>query len=474
MCSATASFSCGTIECPDHGEDMPRILIVDDEKSIRGALRQVFEYEDHDVVTAEDGPEALERFQSFRPHVTFLDVKMSGLDGIEVLTRIRELNANACVVMISGHGTIDTAVEATHKGAFDFLEKPLDTGRLLVTLRNALELRGLTESVQLLRSEVGTRHEIVGASQAIRDVMERIDRVAPTDARVLITGDNGTGKELVARALHHSSSRRDAPFIEVNCAAIPSELIESELFGHMKGSFTGAVADHAGKFEQAQDGTLFLDEVGDMSLDAQAKVLRVLEEGVLTRVGGSKAVTVDVRVFAATNKELSKEIAEGRFREDLYYRLNVVPIEVPPLRERREDIEPLVEYFVSQAVGSNRGPSKTIEDEAIFRLETLDWPGNVRELRNTVERLLILSPGEAVRANDVDTLVAGTASGDGLGTALLNVEGFSEFKENAEMAYIAHKLHVNDWNVSETARRIGMPRSNLYKKIEKYRLNREE
>ena len=304
--------------------------------------------------------------------------------------------------------------------------------------------------------------------------MERIDRVAPTDARVLITGENGTGKELVARALHHSSSRRDAPFIEVNCAAIPSELIESELFGHMKGSFTGAVADHAGKFEQAQDGTLFLDEVGDMSLDAQAKVLRVLEEGVLTRVGGSKAITVDVRVFAATNKELSKEIAEGRFREDFYYRLNVVPILVPALRERREDIQPLVRYFVSQAVRSNHGPPKTIEDGAMARLEALDWPGNVRELRNTVERLLILSPGEAVCAEDVNALVAGTASGDPLGTALLNVEGFSEFKENAEMAYIAHKLHVNDWNVSETARRIGMPRSNLYKKIEKYRLNREE
>ncbi len=452
---------------------MPRILIVDDEESIRGALRQVFEYEDHEVVTAEDGPEALEFYESFRPHVTFLDVKMSGLDGLEVLSRIRDLDAHAWVVMISGHGTIDTAVEATHKGAFDFLEKPLDTGRLLVTLRNVLELRGLTESVQLLQSEVGPRHEIVGASQAIRDVMERIDRVAPTDARVLITGENGTGKELVARALHHSSSRREGPFIEVNCAAIPSELIESELFGHMKGSFTGAVADHAGKFEQAQDGTLFLDEVGDMSLDAQAKVLRALEEGVLTRVGGSKPITVDVRVFAATNKDLSKEIAEGRFREDFYYRLNVVPILVPALRERREDIQPLVRFFVSNAVRSNHGPPKTIEDGAMTRLEALDWPGNVRELRNTVERLLILSPGEAVRAEDVDALVTGTASSDTLGTALLNVEGFSEFKENAEMAYIAHKLHVNDWNVSETARRIGMPRSNLYKKIEKYGLNRE-
>ena len=453
---------------------MPRILIVDDEESIRGALRQVFEYEDHEVVTAEDGPEALEFYESFRPHITFLDVKMSGLDGLEVLSRIRDLDAHAWVVMISGHGTIDTAVEATHKGAFDFLEKPLDTGRLLVTLRNVLELRGLTESVQLLQSEVGPRHEIVGASQAIRDVMERIDRVAPTDARVLITGENGTGKELVARALHHSSSRREGPFIEVNCAAIPSELIESELFGHMKGSFTGAVADHAGKFEQAQDGTLFLDEVGDMSLDAQAKVLRALEEGVLTRVGGSKPITVDVRVFAATNKDLLKEIAEGRFREDFYYRLNVVPILVPPLRERREDIEPLVRFFVSNAVRSNHGPPKIIEDGAMTRLEALDWPGNVRELRNTVERLLILSPGEAVQAEDVDTLVTGTASRETLGTTLLNVEAFSDFKENAEMAYIAHKLHVNDWNVSETARRIGMPRSNLYKKIEKYGLNREE
>jgi len=453
---------------------MPRILIVDDEESIRGALRQVFEYEDHEVVTAEDGPEALEAYESFRPHITFLDVKMSGLDGLEVLSRIRDLDRNASVVMISGHGTIDTAVEATHKGAFDFLEKPLDTGRLLVTLRNVLELRGLAESVQLLRSEVGNRHEIVGGSQAIRDVMERIDRVAPTDARVLITGENGTGKELVARALHHASSRLDGPFIAVNCAAIPSELIESELFGHMKGSFTGAVADHAGKFEQAQDGTLFLDEVGDMSLDAQAKVLRVLEEGVLTRVGGSKAITVDVRVFAATNKELSTEIAEGRFREDLYYRLNVVPIVVPPLRERREDIEPLVRHFVSQAVASNHGPPKIFENGAMARLEALEWPGNVREVRNTVERLLILSPGETIRASDVDALVAGTASGDALGTALLNVEGFSEFKENAERAFIAHKLLVNDWNVSETARQIEMPRSNLYKKIEKYGLSREE
>ncbi len=453
---------------------MPRILIVDDEESIRGALRQVFEYEDHEVATAEDGPEALELFQSFHPHVTFLDVKMSGLDGLEVLSRIRGIDANACVVMISGHGTIDTAVDATHRGAFDFIEKPLDTGRLLVTLRNVLELRGLAESVQLLRSEVGTRHEIVGASQVLRDVMERIDRVAPTDARVLITGENGTGKELVARALHHSSSRRDAPFIEVNCAAIPSELIESELFGHMKGSFTGAVADHPGKFEQAQDGTLFLDEVGDMSSDAQAKVLRALEEGVVTRVGGSKPITVDVRVFAATNKDLSKEIAEGRFREDLFYRLNVVPILVPPLRERREDVKPLVTHFVAQAVRSNHGPPKTIEAEAMTRLEALDWPGNVRELRNTVERLLILSPGEAVGAEDVDALVAGTASGDALGQALLNVEAFGEFKEHAEMAYIAHKLRANDWNVSETARQIEMPRSNLYKKIEKYGLSRDD
>ena len=453
---------------------MSRILIVDDEESICDALRQVFEYEEHEVMTASDGPDALALYESFTPHVTFLDVKMSGLDGLEVLSRIRKLDASAHVVMISGHGTIDTAVDATQKGAFDFLEKPLDTDRLLVTLRNVLELRGLTESIQLLRSEVDSRLQIVGVSRAILDVLERVERVAPTDARVLITGENGTGKELIARALHRLSPRSEAPLVEVNCAAIPSELIESELFGHIKGSFTGAVADRAGRFEQAHEGTLFLDEIGDMSLAAQAKVLRALEEGVVTRVGGAKAISVDVRVIAATNKDLAEEITESRFREDLFYRLNVVPVMVPPLRERPEDIRPLIDHFVAQAVKANLVAPKVLEEAAIKRLEGLDWPGNVRELRNTIERLLILSPEDMIRAADVESLVVGDSSGGALGTALLGVETFSEFKEKAEMVYITHKLRDSDWNVSETARRIGMPRSNLYKKIEKYGLSRQE
>jgi two-component system nitrogen regulation response regulator NtrX len=452
---------------------MSRILIVDDEESICHALRQVFEYEGHKVETGSDGPEAIEFFQSFGPDVTFLDVKMSGLDGLEVLARLRHIDPRAYVVMISGHGTIDTAVDATRKGAFDFIEKPLDTDRLLVCLRNVLELRGLSQSVELLRSEIDGRYSMVGDSASICGVLERIERVAPTDARVLITGENGTGKELVARGIHRLSTRQNAPFVEVNCAAIPSELIESELFGHIKGSFTGAIADRPGTFEQAHQGTLFLDEIGDMSLAAQAKVLRALEEGVITRVGGAKPILVDVRVIAATNKILPEEIAAGRFREDLFYRLNVVPIVVPPLRERPEDIGPLVAYFVGQAVGVTNIPPKIVEEEAVDRLATLDWPGNVRELRNTVERLLILSPGEAVRAVDVDALVGAATVGDGLGTALLTTDTFGDFKEQAELVYITHKLRENDWNVSETARQIDMPRSNLYKKIEKYGLNRD-
>ncbi|MGD8321045.1 MAG: sigma-54 dependent transcriptional regulator [Gemmatimonadota bacterium] len=453
---------------------MAKLLIVDDERSIRDALVQVFEYEGHEVRGASDGPEALEAAAGMRPDVIFLDVKMPGMDGLEVLTRLREADPSLLVVMISGHGTIDTAVEATRKGAYDFLEKPLDTSRLLVTLKRALELRGLTASMEALRNQVEARYQIVGSSYSVRQVLERVERVAPTDARVLITGENGTGKELVARAIHRLSQRAEAPFVEVNCAAIPSELIESALFGHIKGSFTGAVADRAGKFEQADGGTLFLDEIGDMSLAAQAKVLRALEQGVVTRVGGSRAIEVDVRVIAATNKDLSEEISESRFREDLFYRLNVVPIDVPPLRERREDIPMLVQHFARQMAGAAQVGSRTFSDEAVERLASLEWPGNVRELRNTVERLLILSAGEQVKPQDVDLLVPGRSGGSGLGGELLSAETFAEFKDRAERAYILQKLRENDWNVAETARRMDMPRSNLYKKIEKYGLVRED
>ena len=450
-----------------------RILVVDDEPGIRQALGQLLEYEGYEVKTATGGAEGITIYDSFRPQLVFLDVKMAGLDGLEVLKRLRQADPNATVVMISGHDTIQTAVEATQLGAYDILEKPLDTDRVLVLLRNAFETRLLSEENERLRETIESRYEIVGRTYGIRALLERIDKVAGTPARVLISGENGTGKELVARAIHRGSLRAKKPFVEVNCAAIPSELIESELFGHMKGSFTGAIADRAGKFEQADGGTLFLDEIGDMSLSAQAKVLRVLQDGFVTRIGGSKPIQVDVRVLAATNKHLEEEIANGRFREDLFYRLNVVPITVPALRERREDIEQLVVYFLQQFAARDGLPARGITDEALVRLSELDWPGNVRELRNTVERLVILASASTIAATDVERLV-GKRLGEpaGLGN-LVDCTTFEEFKVAAERAFLLAKLRGFDWNVSETARALDMPRSNLYKKIERYALTRE-
>jgi two-component system nitrogen regulation response regulator NtrX len=453
---------------------MASILVVDDEEGIRKILRQVLEYEGHEVRTASGGGEALSTYEEMRPDLVFLDVKMARMDGLEVLDRLREKDPGAVVVMISGHGTIETAVEATRRGAWDFLEKPLDTDRLLVTIRNALQHRGLEQEYARLRGEVESRHEIVGNSFPIRALLDRVEKVAPTDARVLITGENGTGKELVARAIHRLSHRAEEEFVEVNCAAIPSELIESELFGHMKGSFTGAHQDRAGKFEQAHGGTLFLDEVGDMSLAAQAKVLRALQDGTITRVGGERPIRVDVRVIAATNKNLEKEIEGGHFREDLFFRLNVVPIHVPPLRERRDDIPRLMRHFARLATEEQRLPARSFTPAAVDRLMRMEWSGNVRELRNTVERLLILARGTEVTDADVDRLVAGPEAGASVAGDLLTADTFAQFKERAERAFILAKLRENDWNVSETARTIDMPRSNLYKKIEKFNLIREE
>ncbi|HMA41577.1 MAG TPA: sigma-54 dependent transcriptional regulator [Gemmatimonadales bacterium] len=457
-----------------------RVLVVDDEKGVREALKQVLEFEDIEVQTCASGLDALQAYAEFRPHLVFLDVKMQGMDGLEVLRRLREYDPHAQVVMISGHGTIQTAVEATQLGAYDFLEKPLDTDRILLTLRNALQQLELAVENVRLRAEVEARYEIVGSSKAVKTVIERIEKVAPTPARVLITGENGTGKELVARAIHDLSPRARGPFVEVNCAAIPAELIESELFGHIKGSFTGAVADRAGKFELADGGTLFLDEIGDMSLSAQAKVLRALQEGVISRVGSGKPLQVDVRVIAATNKTLEQEIAAGRFREDLLYRLNVVPIEVPPLRARRSDIPQLVQHFSDQLCASGRTglKPKEFDPAALKRLAAHDWPGNIRELRNAVERLLILTPANIVTEQDVErmvgdggrTVAAGEAAAAG---AFLRAGTFEEFKQAAERSYLLAKLKEHDWNVSETARTLAMPRSNLYKKIERYRLARE-
>jgi two-component system nitrogen regulation response regulator NtrX len=374
--------------------------------------------------------------------------------------------------MISGHGTIQTAVEATQRGAYDFLEKPLDTDRILLTLRRTFQHMDLSAENERFKSSLDAQHAIVGKTPAIRELLQRIEKVAPTAARVLILGENGSGKELVARAIHRASPRANRPFVEVNCAAIPGELIESELFGHMKGSFTGAVADRPGKFELADSGTLFLDEVGDMSLAAQAKVLRALQDGVVTRIGAQKSVKVDVRVIAATNKAIEEEIAGGRFREDLYYRLNVVPIAVPPLRQRRLDIPLLVEHFVAQLVQEGGLAPKRMSTDALAALAAREWPGNVRELRNAVERLLILAPGNQITAADVAALAGGRAEApvgatSGSGT-------FEGFKQEAEKAFLAAKLAENDWNVSETARQLDMPRSNLYKKIEKYGLQRDE
>ena len=452
----------------------PRILVVDDEPAVRDALRQVLEYEGMDIRTAGSGGEGLTLFEEFRPHVVVLDVKMAGLDGLEVLARLKAVDPSATVVMISGHGTIATAVQATQRGAFDFLEKPLDADRLLVTLRNAMDHASLAGAHERLKSSIDTKYPMIGSSSELRAVRDLIARVGPTGARVLITGENGTGKELVARAVHESSPRRDRAFVEVNCAAIPTELIESELFGHMKGSFTGAVADRAGKFELADGGTLFLDEIGDMSLSAQSKVLRALQEGVVTRIGAAKPIEVDVRVLAATNKLLAQEIVAGQFREDLFYRLNVVPIEVPPLRERTRDIPELIAHFVGQLGGRAGIAAKPFAPEAIQRLENRPWPGNVRELRNAVERLLILSLGRTVTSGDVERVLPVTASqppelideGESVGT-------LESFRSDTERVFILQKLREHDWNVSETARALSIPRSNLYKKMEKYQLTRE-
>ncbi|MDR0659861.1 MAG: sigma-54 dependent transcriptional regulator [Prevotellaceae bacterium] len=368
-----------------------KILVIDDERSIRNALKEILEYEGYDVTLAEDGVKGVESAKSETFEVIFCDIKMPNMDGIETLEKMQEIQPDTPMVMISGHGNIDTAVEAIKKGAYDFIEKPLDLNRILITLRNATDKSTLVKETKKLQKKISKVAEIVGESEAITKIKTMIERVAPTDARVLITGSNGTGKELVARWLHELSPRAAAPFIEVNCAAIPSELIESELFGHEKGSFTSAIKQHKGKFEQAEGGTLFLDEIGDMSLSAQAKVLRVLQENKLSRVGSDKDIAVNVRVVAATNKNLKEEIEKGTFREDLYHRLSVIIIHVPALSERLEDIPLLAQHFIDQVSAEMGVPPKEINAKAIAELQKLSWTGNIREFRNTIERLIILS-----------------------------------------------------------------------------------
>ncbi len=381
---------------------MSKILVIDDERSIRSTLKDILEYEKYQVDSAEDGQQGIDMVRKNEYDIVLCDIKMPGIDGIEVLEKIQILAPDVPVVMISGHGNIDTAVESIKKGAFDYIEKPLDLNRLLITIRNAMDKSNLITETKVLKKKVNKKYTIVGNSDTIQKVISMADKVAPTDARVLITGSNGTGKELVARRLHDQSSRASGPFVEVNCAAIPSELIESELFGHEKGAFTSAVKQRKGKFEQATGGTLFLDEIGDMSLSAQAKVLRALQESFITRVGGDKPIKVDVRVVAATNKNLSEEIEKSNFREDLYHRLSVILIHVPTLNERTEDIPELANHFINQICGEYGMPEKTITEEALEKLKQVNWTGNIREFRNVIERLIILGD-KSITASDVET-----------------------------------------------------------------------
>ena len=368
-----------------------KILVIDDERAIRNTLKEILEFENYNVTLAEDGRQGLTLAQDQAFDLIFSDIKMPEMDGMELLTALREAEIDCPIVMISGHGNIETAVEAIRNGAFDFIVKPIDLNRLLITTKNALERKSLVQETKVLKKKVVGKYKMVGSSPAIEQVREMIDKVAPTDAKVLITGANGTGKEVVAHLIHAQSNRASQPIVEVNCAAIPTELIESELFGHVKGSFTGAIKDKAGKFEQANGGTLFLDEIGDMSLSAQSKVLRALQDNEITRVGGDKPIKVNVRILAATNKNLKEEIEKGNFREDLYHRLSVIPIHVPSLDERKEDIPALVEHFADMICSEQGIPLKTFTSDAITALQQRSWTGNIRELRNVVERLIILS-----------------------------------------------------------------------------------
>ena len=448
------------------------ILVIDDEAAIRDSLRMILEYDGYDTLLARSGQEGLERVARDRPDLVLLDVKMPGLDGLEVLRKLRELDELLPVVMISGHGTVSTAVEATKLGAFDFLEKPLSSERIRLSLRNALNQRRLTAENRNWRRAAEVRHEMIGDSPALSRVMEEIRRAAPVRSAVLIRGESGVGKELVARAIHRNSPRARERFVQVNCAAIPDDLIESELFGHEKGSFTGATEKQVGKFEQADRGTIFLDEIGDMTLRTQAKVLRVLQEGEVERLGSARTLKVDVRVLAATNKDLDAAIENGAFREDLYFRLSVIPVRVPPLRDRPGDVPLLVRHFAALFARENNFRPKRFSDAAIERLARRRWRGNVRELRNSVERVMVMTQGETVDAGDVQEVLQGDAPRGG-GAEPSEARTLREFKERSERAFLVAKLRELGWNISRTAEQIDTPRSNLYKKLEQYRISQE-
>jgi two-component system nitrogen regulation response regulator NtrX len=502
----------------------PRVLVVDDEPAIRDTMRMILDYEGYETILAASGEEGLAAIEREAPDMVFLDIKMPGLDGLEVLNRLRGGSDAVPVVIVSAHGSTSTALEAGRLGAFRFIEKPLSKDYVLDAVREGLELGRLRTENRQLRSALDARHQLVGASPALKSIMDQVRRAAPTTATVLLLGESGVGKELIARAIHRNSQRSRERFVEVNCAAIPEELIESELFGHERGAFTGATEKQVGKFEQADGGTIFLDEIGDMSAKTQAKVLRVLQEGEVERLGSNKTIKVDVRVIAATNKDLEDEIANGRFRDDLYFRLSVIPIHVPPLRERVEDIPQLVQHFAQQFSQNNGRRAARFSPGAIQALMQNRWRGNIRELRNVIERLLIMSDREVIEAEDVATFSRGARSSVGL-SGVTAIEGtasnlsanvpssqpapnsqavtpqFSipqsslpqsdsptlpqspaaptpatlrDFKEVSERAFLVEKLRENGWNISKTAEVIDTPRSNLYKKLEQYNIKQDE
>jgi two-component system nitrogen regulation response regulator NtrX len=442
-----------------------KVLVVDDEKNILESVKMVLDYEQYTVAVAKDGIEGIDIFKKFMPDIVLLDVKLpGGLDGLKVLKSFKAVNPNAEIIMISGHSGIEEAVEASHLGAFDFLEKPISRDKLVLTMRNAAEKINLLKENFSLRNLTARKYELIGQSAIMQALQETIRRVARSDSMVLISGDSGTGKELIARLIHQQSGRSQNRFIQVNCAAIPDELIESELFGHEKGSFTGAYEKKIGKFESAHRGSIFLDEIGDLSLKAQAKVLRVLEEGEVQPVGSPEIKKVNVRVIAATNKNLDEEIKKGNFREDLYFRLHVVPIHSPSLRERKEDIPLLIEHFITYFSEENNYKKKTFSPAALSLLLEYPWKGNVRELRNLVERLLIMCRTDQISSQDLPEYIG--RKSEGSEPALMQIKNWKEFKNQSEKIYLEQKLKEFGYNVAKTAREISLPRSNLYQKIE--------
>jgi two-component system, NtrC family, nitrogen regulation response regulator NtrX len=441
------------------------ILIVDDEISICQSLKAILEDEGYQVLVAGSGEEAIKIVAEEMPQLVLLDIWLPGMDGLETLKAIKAAHPNVLIVMMSGHGTIETAVKATKLGAFDFIEKPLSLDKVIILVNNALNVVRLEEENILLKQKVAHQYELTGTSPVINELKEMISIVAPTNAWILIMGENGTGKELVARSIHHLSRRSHKPIVEVNCAAIPEELIESELFGHEKGAFTGATEKKRGKFDLAHEGTIFLDEVADMSLKAQAKILRILQEKKFERVGGNKVIDMDVRVLAATNKDLEKEMEAGRFRQDLYYRLHVIPLRVPPLRDRKEDIRFLTERFIQDFAAKEGQQLKTLTDGALERLMAHDWPGNVRELKNIIERLIILTPSNEIKADDIPELNVKTEQSVLAPEASEVSDSLRDARLDFERQFILKKLEEFDGNISKTAEAIGLERSNLHKKL---------